>query len=100
VPPTARLFGPDTGCDAVSFTPAEVAVLRLIADVHRDQGGGALSIDEIAAQAGVCRRTALQRYGAPSASASSPSRSGGLAGATCPNRAQDGGTTVHARQKL
>ncbi len=58
MPPTARLFGSDADCDAVSFTPAEVAVLRIIADELRDQGGRGLSIDEITAQAGVCHRTA------------------------------------------
>ena len=42
---------------AAAFSPAEVAVLRIIADEHRDRGGCARSIDEIAARAGVCRRT-------------------------------------------
>jgi hypothetical protein len=42
---------------AAAFTPAEVAVLRIVADEHRDRGGCARSIDEIAARAGVCRRT-------------------------------------------
>jgi hypothetical protein len=42
---------------AAQFTPAELAVLRIIADEHRDRGGCALCIDEIAARAGVCRRT-------------------------------------------
>ena len=40
-----------------SFTPTEVAVLRMVADEHRDRGGCDRSIDEIAARAGVCRRT-------------------------------------------
>ncbi len=42
---------------AAAFTPAENAVLRIIADEHRDRGGCALCIDAIAAKAGVCRRT-------------------------------------------
>jgi DNA-binding CsgD family transcriptional regulator len=42
---------------AQSFTPAEVAVLRIIADEHRDRGECDRSIDEIAARAGACRRT-------------------------------------------
>ena len=40
-----------------SFAPAEVAVLRIVADEHRDRGGCDRSINEIAARAGVCRRT-------------------------------------------
>ncbi len=42
---------------AAAFTPAEMAVLRIVADEHRDRGGCARSVDEIAARAGVCRRT-------------------------------------------
>src|ERR671933_231455 len=42
---------------AAAFTPTEVAVLRIVADEHRDRGGCALCVDEIAARAGVCRRT-------------------------------------------
>ena len=36
---------------------AKVAVLRIVADEHRDRGGCDRSVDEIAARAGVCRRT-------------------------------------------
>src|SRR5919199_101081 len=42
---------------ATPFAPAEVAVLRIVADEHRERGGCDRSIDEIAARAGVCRRT-------------------------------------------
>jgi hypothetical protein len=49
--------GPMPASLAARFTPAEVAVLRVIADEHRDRGGCARSVDEIAARAGVCRRT-------------------------------------------
>ncbi len=42
---------------AAAFTPAEVAVLRIVADEHRDRSGCARSIGEIAARAGVCVRT-------------------------------------------
>src|SRR5919202_823260 len=49
--------GPIPAHLAQSFTPAEVAVLRIIADEHRDRGGCALCVDEIAARSGVCRRT-------------------------------------------
>ena len=49
--------GPMPAHLAQSFTPAEVAVLRIVADEHRDRGGCALCVDEIAARAGVCRRT-------------------------------------------
>ncbi len=50
-------YGPMPAGLAARFTPAEVAVLRVIADEHRDRGGCARSVDEIAARAGVCRRT-------------------------------------------
>ncbi len=49
--------GPIPAHLAQSFTPAEVAVLRIVADEHRDRGGCDRSVDEIAARAGVCRRT-------------------------------------------
>jgi DNA-binding CsgD family transcriptional regulator len=49
--------GPMPAHLAQSFTPAEVAVLRIIADEHRDRSGCDRSVDEIAARAGVCRRT-------------------------------------------
>ncbi len=49
--------GPMPARLADQFTPAEVAVLRIIADEHRDRGGCARSIGEIAARAGVCPRT-------------------------------------------
>ena len=49
--------GPMPAHLAQSFTPAEVAVLRIVADEHRDRGGCDRSVDEIAARAGVCRRT-------------------------------------------
>ena len=42
---------------ADQFTPGEMAVMRIIADEHRDRGGCARSIGEIAARAGVCPRT-------------------------------------------
>jgi DNA-binding CsgD family transcriptional regulator len=49
--------GPMPAHLAQSFTPAEVAVLRIVADEHRDRGACARSVGEIAARAGVCVRT-------------------------------------------
>src|SRR5918912_1425820 len=49
--------GPMRAALAAASTPAEVAVLRVVADEHRDRGSCDRSIDEIAARAGVCRRT-------------------------------------------
>ena len=49
--------GPMPAALAAAFTPAEVAVLRIVADEHRDRGDCALCVDEIAARAGVCHRT-------------------------------------------
>jgi hypothetical protein len=49
--------GPMPAALAAAFTPAEVAVLRVVADEHRDRGGCDRPVDEIAARAGVCCRT-------------------------------------------
>jgi hypothetical protein len=49
--------GPMPAALAAPFTPAEVAVLRIVADEHRERGGCDRSVDEIAARAGVCCRT-------------------------------------------
>ena len=42
---------------AAAFMLAKVAVLRIVVDEHWDRGGCDRSVDEIAARAGVCRRT-------------------------------------------
>ena len=49
--------GPMPSHLADQFTPGEMAVMRIVADEHRDRGGCARSIGEIAARAGVCVRT-------------------------------------------
>ena len=49
--------GPMPSHLADQLTPGEMAVMRIIADEHRDRGGCARSIGEIAARAGVCVRT-------------------------------------------
>lgn len=50
--------GPLPPALAARFTPAQVAVLRIIRDVVAEAGTCALCLDAIAARAGVCRRTA------------------------------------------
>ena len=49
--------GPMPSHLADQFTPGEMAVMRIVADEHRDRGGCARSVGEIAARAGVCVRT-------------------------------------------
>lgn len=50
--------GPLPGYLAARFTIADMAVLRIVADTHTAKGHCDASLDEIAARAGVCRKTA------------------------------------------
>lgn len=49
--------GPMPGHLAARFTVSAMAVMRIVADEHRTYGQCTLTLDEIAARAGVCRKT-------------------------------------------